>query len=53
VGEVDRATVLAARALAAGTDDPYFILIDPSLAAIRDRPEIVRLLPAGSAASAG
>jgi hypothetical protein len=49
LGETDRAAALAERALAAGAEDPYFVLIDPSLASIRDRPEIDRLLPAGAA----
>jgi len=48
LGETDRAAALAERALAAGVDDAYFVLIDPSLASIRDRPEIDRLLPAGA-----
>jgi tetratricopeptide (TPR) repeat protein len=48
LGETDRAAALAERALAAGVDDPYFVLIDPSLASIRDRPEIDRLLPPGA-----
>jgi len=52
LGEPDQAAALAEQALAAGADDPYFILIDPSLAPIRDRPEIDRLLPSGGASDA-
>jgi len=48
LGDDDRAAALAESALAAGSDDSYFVLIDPSLASIRDRPEIDRLLPAGA-----
>jgi tetratricopeptide (TPR) repeat protein len=48
LGETDRAADLVERVLAAGSEDPYFVLIDPSLAAIRDRPEIDRLLPGGT-----
>jgi tetratricopeptide (TPR) repeat protein len=48
LGETDRAAALAQWAIAAGAADPYFVLIDPSLAPIRDRPEIDRLLPAGA-----
>jgi tetratricopeptide (TPR) repeat protein len=46
--DADRAAALVERALAAKSEDPYFVLLDPSFAAIRDRPEIVRLLPAGA-----
>lgn len=49
LGEPDRAAALYARAIATGVEDPYLVLIDPSLAAIRDRSEIDRLLPAGPA----
>ena len=48
IGEPDRAVHLYERAVTTGGDDPYFVLIDPSLAAIRDRPEIDRLLPSGA-----
>lgn len=49
VGDDARAAALVESALAPGIkDDPYLVLIDPSLAAIRDRPEIDRLIPAGS-----
>jgi serine/threonine protein kinase/tetratricopeptide (TPR) repeat protein len=48
LGEDDRAAALVERALGAGSEDPYLILIDPSFAAIRDRPEIDRLIPAGA-----
>jgi len=48
LGDDERAAALVESALAAGSDDPYFVLIDPSLASIRDRPEIGRLLPAGA-----
>jgi eukaryotic-like serine/threonine-protein kinase len=51
LGETDRAAALYARAVDTGYGDPYFVLIDPSLAAIRDRPEIDRLVPAASPAS--
>ena len=51
LGEADRAAALYERAVATGYDDPYYVLIDPSLAAIRDRPEIDRLVPARAAAS--
>jgi len=48
VGDDDRAAALVESALAPGIeDDPYLVLIDPSFVAIRDRPEIDRLLPAG------
>ena len=48
LGESDRAAHLYERAVTTGEDDPYFVLIDPSLAAIRDRPEIDRLIPGGT-----
>ncbi len=49
VGEDDRAAALVESTLAAGIEnDPYMVLVDPSFAAIRDRPEVDRLLPAGS-----
>jgi eukaryotic-like serine/threonine-protein kinase len=51
LGETDRAAALYVRAVDTGYRDPYFVLIDPSLAAIRDRPEIDRLIPAGAPAS--
>ena len=50
LGEADRATALVERTLAAGSGDPYFVLIDPSLAAIRGRPEIDRRIPVGTGA---
>jgi len=50
LGEPERAVLLYERAVTTGGDDPYFVLIDPVLAAIRDRPEIDRLLPTGAAA---
>jgi serine/threonine protein kinase/tetratricopeptide (TPR) repeat protein len=53
LGETDRAAALVERVLAGESEDPYFILIDPSFAAIRDRPEIDRLLPAGTGAGRG
>jgi tetratricopeptide (TPR) repeat protein len=49
LGELDRASALYVRAVDTGYSDPYYVLIDPSLAAIRDRPEIDGLLPPGSA----
>jgi tetratricopeptide (TPR) repeat protein len=48
--DVDRAAVLFERAVTTGYRDPYYVLVDPPLAAIRDRPEIDRLIPAGSPA---
>ena len=51
LGETDRAAALYVRAVDTSYRDPYFVLIDPSLAAIRDRPEIDRLIPAGAPAS--
>ena len=51
LGDPDRAAALYVRAIESGASDSYFILIDPSLAAIRDRPEIDRLLPAGAGPS--
>jgi tetratricopeptide (TPR) repeat protein len=46
LGEAERAAILYEQAVRTGYDDPYYVLIDPSLAAIRDRPEIDRLVPA-------
>jgi tetratricopeptide (TPR) repeat protein/tRNA A-37 threonylcarbamoyl transferase component Bud32 len=46
LGETDRAAALFERAVATGYGDRYYVLIDPGLAAIRDRPEIDRLVPA-------
>jgi eukaryotic-like serine/threonine-protein kinase len=51
LGQTDRAAALYERAVVTGYDDPYYVLIDPSLASIRDRPEIDRLIPAGAPAS--
>ena len=51
LGDFDRAAALFERAVLAGYRDPYFVLIDPCLAAIRDRPEIDRLVPARGPAS--
>ena len=51
LGDTDRAAALYERAVVTGYNDPYYVLIDPSLAAIRDRPEIDRLIPAGAPAS--
>ena len=51
LGETDRATALYEHAVLTGYGDPYYVLIDPSLAAIRDRPEIDRLIPARAPAS--
>ncbi len=51
LGETDRAAELFERAVATGYGDPYYVLIDPGLAAIRDRPEINRLVPARVPAS--
>jgi tetratricopeptide (TPR) repeat protein/tRNA A-37 threonylcarbamoyl transferase component Bud32 len=51
LGEPDRALALYERAVETGLRDPYYVLIDPSLASIRDRPEIDRLDPARAAAS--
>jgi hypothetical protein len=48
---VERAAAAYERAVDTGYDDPYYVLIDPSLAAIRDRPEIDRLIPASAPAS--
>jgi tetratricopeptide (TPR) repeat protein len=45
LGETDRAAALYARAVETGLRDPYYVLIDPSLASIRERPEIDRLVP--------
>jgi hypothetical protein len=46
LGDPARAATLYERAVLEGYRDPYFVLIDPTLAAIRDRPEIDRLIPA-------
>ena len=46
LGETDRAAALFDRAVATGYGDRYYVLIDPGLASIRDRPEIDRLIPA-------
>jgi len=51
LGETDRAAALYERAIVTGYNDPYYVLIDPSLATIRDRPEIDRLIPAEAPAS--
>ena len=48
LGEDDKTAALVERAITAGDPDPYFVLIDPSLAAIRGRPEIDGLLPTGA-----
>jgi tetratricopeptide (TPR) repeat protein len=45
LGETNRAAALFVRAVDTGYGDPYYVLIDPSLAPIRDRPEIDRLVP--------
>jgi len=45
LGETDRAAALYARAVETGLRDPYYVLIDPSLASIRERPDIDRLVP--------
>jgi tetratricopeptide (TPR) repeat protein len=51
LGDADRAARLYGRAVATGYGDPYYVLIDPSLARIRDRPEIDSLVPPRTAAS--
>ena len=51
LGEGDRAAALYERAVVTGYGDPYYVLIDPSLAAVRDRLEIDRLIPARATAS--
>ena len=51
LGELDRATALYEHAVLTGYGDPYYVLIDPTLAAIRDRPRIDRLIPARTPAS--
>ena len=38
LGELHRATALYEHAVLTGYGDPYYVLIDPTLAAIRDRP---------------
>jgi tetratricopeptide (TPR) repeat protein len=47
LGDADRASALFVRAVETGYRDPYYVLIDPSLAPIRDRPAIDRLVPPG------
>jgi serine/threonine protein kinase/tetratricopeptide (TPR) repeat protein len=47
LGDDDEAAALVRSALAPGIEgDPYLVLVDPSFATIRDRPEVRRLLPA-------
>jgi tetratricopeptide (TPR) repeat protein len=51
LGEGERAAALYERAVVTGYGDPYYVLIDPTLAAVRNRPEIDRLIPARATAS--
>jgi tetratricopeptide (TPR) repeat protein len=45
IGDLDRAEEMLVRAMDAGWGDPYFILIDPLLYALQDRPIIDELAP--------
>jgi tetratricopeptide (TPR) repeat protein len=45
VGEPDRAIAALERALETGYDDPYYILINPPLSGIQNRPELDELAP--------
>jgi uncharacterized protein HemY len=51
LGEGERAAALYERAVVTGYGDPYYVLIDPTLAAVRNRPGIDRLIPARATAS--
>jgi len=51
LGERERAIRHLERAVAAGFEDVYFILIDPPVAAVRDDPAVERLVPAAAAPS--
>jgi tetratricopeptide (TPR) repeat protein/tRNA A-37 threonylcarbamoyl transferase component Bud32 len=46
VGEPDRAEQVLEEALEAGFNDPYYLLIDPTLAGLQDRPALEELAPA-------
>jgi tetratricopeptide (TPR) repeat protein len=45
IGEPDHAVALLERANRAGYDDPYFILVDPLLRDLQNRPELEQLAP--------
>jgi len=45
IGEPDHAVALLERADSAGYDDPYFILVDPPLRGLQNRPELEQLAP--------
>ena len=46
-GDPDRAERLLERAVEAGYNDPYYILIDPTFAGLQNRPALEELAPAG------
>jgi serine/threonine-protein kinase len=46
-GDLDRAVEMLQLAFERGFEDPYYILIDPTLQGLQDRPEIDRLVPPG------
>ena len=45
IGEPDRAVGLLERVYEAGHEDPYYVLIDPPLRGLQERPEIDELAP--------
>jgi len=45
MGEPNRAVALLERVYEAGHDDPYYILVDPPLRGLQERPEIDELAP--------
>jgi hypothetical protein len=47
VGDPDRAERLLQNAVEVGFNDPYYILIDPTLAGLQNRPALEELAPAG------
>jgi tetratricopeptide (TPR) repeat protein len=46
-GDPDRAEDLLAKALEAGFNDPYYLLIDPTFAGLQSRPAMEELAPVG------
>jgi len=45
IGEPDHAIALLGRAFDAGYDDPYYVLLDPPLRGLQNRPELEQLAP--------
>ena len=45
MGEPDRAIALLEQVYEAGFDDPYYILVDPPLRSLQERPELKELAP--------